>query len=82
LYKHTRKDFQVITAFIHNALFTSQSLFVPTNVLLKRYLTCRISTKCQLYSNESCLSIRTSVMCGEVHGWGGSVFFKAKFASL
>jgi len=37
LSQHTRKDFQVIIAFGHSAFVTSQSLFVPTNMVLKRY---------------------------------------------
>jgi len=40
-----RKDFQVI-AFGHSAFITSQSLFVPTNMVLKRYLACRTFGKC------------------------------------
>jgi len=28
-------------------------------MVLKRYLACRIFSKCQPYSNESCLSMRT-----------------------
>jgi len=31
------KDFQVIIAFDHSAFVTSQLLFVPTNMVLKRY---------------------------------------------
>ena len=58
LSKHT-KDFQVIVAFGHSSFITSQSLFVTTNVLLKRYLACRTFSKCQPYSNESCLCKRT-----------------------
>jgi len=52
LLKHTKKDFQIIIAFGHDAFVTSQSLFVPTNIVLKRHLAC------QTFSNESCLSIR------------------------
>jgi len=59
LSKHIRKNFQVITGFGQSAFITSQSLFVPTNVVLKRYLACRTFCKCQSYSNESCLSKRT-----------------------
>jgi len=33
-------------------------MFVPTNMVLKRYLTCQTFSKCQPYCNESCLSIR------------------------
>jgi len=43
LSKHTRKDFQVITAFSCSVFITSQSLFVPTNMVLKIYLPCRTS---------------------------------------
>jgi len=52
--KHTRKNFQVITGFGHSAFITSQLLFVPTNVVPKRYLACQTFWKCQSYSNESC----------------------------
>jgi len=41
-------------AFGHSAFITSQSLFVPTNMALKRTF-----SKCQSYSNESCLSEHT-----------------------
>jgi len=34
-------------------------MFVPTNMVVKRYLARRTFSKCQLYSNESCLSIHT-----------------------
>jgi len=34
-------------------------MFVPTNIVLKRYLACRTFSKCQPYSIERCLSIRT-----------------------
>jgi len=44
LSKHTRKDFQVAIAFGQSAFIASQSLFVPTNIVLKRYLACRTST--------------------------------------
>jgi len=57
LSKHTRKDFQVIIAFGHSAFITSKSIFVPTNMVLKRYLACQKFSKCQPYSSESCLSI-------------------------
>jgi len=59
LSKHTRKDFQIITAFGHSAFITSQSMFVLRNMVLKRYLACQTVKKCQPHSNESCLSIRT-----------------------
>jgi len=38
LSKYTRKDFQIIIAFAfgHSAFITSQSMFVPTNTVLKR----------------------------------------------
>jgi len=58
LSKHP-KDFQVIIAFGHSSFITSQSLFVTTNVVLKRYLACRTFCKCQPYSNERYLSKRT-----------------------
>jgi len=57
--RHTRKDFQIIIAFGHSAFITSQSIFVPTNMVLKRYLACGTFRKCQPHSNESCLSICT-----------------------
>jgi len=56
LSKDIRKNLQVIITFGHRAFITSQSLFVPMNMVLKRYLACRIFSKCQSYSNESCLS--------------------------
>ena len=59
--QNTQKDFQVISAFGHSGFNTSQSLFVPTNVVLKWYLACRTFSKFQPYSNESCLSIHTIV---------------------
>jgi len=59
LSKHTRKDFQIIIAFGHSAFITSQSIFVPMNMVLKRYLFCRTFSKCQPCSIESCLFIRT-----------------------
>jgi len=34
-------------------------MFVPANMVLKRYLAYRTFSKCQPYSNESCSSIRT-----------------------
>ena len=34
-------------------------MFVPTNMVMKRYLLCRTFSKCQPYSNESCLSKST-----------------------
>jgi len=43
--------FQVIIAFGHGAFITVQSLFVLTNMVLKRYLVCRTFNKCQPYSN-------------------------------
>jgi len=49
----------MIIAFGHSAFLTSQSMFVPTNIVLKRYLACRTFSKYQPYSNESCLSICT-----------------------
>jgi len=36
----TQKNFQLIIAFRHSAFITSQSLFVPTNIVLQRYLAC------------------------------------------
>ena len=57
--KTHKKKFQVITDFGHSAFITSQSLFVPTNVVLKIYLACWTFCKCQSYSNESYLSERT-----------------------
>jgi len=59
LSKHTRKYFPIIIAFGHSAFITSQSMFVPMNMVLKRYLACRTFRRCQPYNNESCLSIRT-----------------------
>jgi len=59
LSKHTRKDFQIITAFGHSAFITLQLIFVVRNMVLKRYLACRTFSKCQPYSNEGCLFIRT-----------------------
>jgi len=59
LSKNTRKYFEIIVAFGHTAFITSKLIFVPTNMVLKRYLACRTISKCQPYSNESCLSIRT-----------------------
>jgi len=52
LSKHTVKEFQIIIAFGHSAFITSQSFFVPTNTVLKRYLACRTFRKCQPYSSE------------------------------
>jgi len=40
-------------------LITSQSMFFPANTVLNRYLASRTFRKCQPYSNESYLSIRT-----------------------
>jgi len=34
-------------------------MFVPTNMVLKRYLACRTFSKCEPYSNESCLYMHT-----------------------
>ena len=59
LSKHTRKDFQTVIAFGLSAIITSQLMFVPTNMVLKRYLVCQTFSKCQPYSNESCLSTHT-----------------------
>jgi len=56
--KHTRKYLQV-TPFVHSAFVTSQSLFVPMSMVLKRHLACWTFSKCQSYSNESCSSICT-----------------------
>jgi len=39
------KKFQVIIALSHSAFITSQSLFGPTNMVLKRYLACRTFNK-------------------------------------
>jgi len=61
LSKHTRKDFYVIITFGHGVFITSQSLFVPTNIVLKRYLACWTFSKCQPYSNDNCLSIYTFI---------------------
>jgi len=44
--------FQVILAFGHSTFITLQSLFVPTNMVLKRYLACRTFSKCQSYSQS------------------------------
>jgi len=52
-------NFQNIAAFGHSAFITSQSIFVLTNMVMKRYLACRTFSKCQPYSNESCLFIHT-----------------------
>jgi len=46
------KKFQVIIAFGHSAFITTQSLFVPMNMVLKRYLACRTFSKCQPFNNE------------------------------
>jgi len=43
LSKHLRKNFQIIIVFGHSAFITSQSLFVPMNTALKRYLVCQTS---------------------------------------
>jgi len=40
LSKHTRKDFQIIIAFVHSAFIIWQSIFVLRNMVLKRYLAC------------------------------------------
>jgi len=61
LSKHTRKYFQIIIAFGHSAFITSQLIFVPTNMVVKRYLTRRTFSKCQPCSNESCLFIHTFI---------------------
>jgi len=52
-------DFQIIIDFGHSTFITSQLMFVPTNMVLKRHLACRKLSKCQPYSNETGLSIRT-----------------------
>jgi len=57
--KQIRKKFPSYHCFRHNAFITSQSLFVPTNMVLKKYLAYRTFCKCQSHSNESCLSKRT-----------------------
>jgi len=44
LSKHIKK-FQVIIVFGHSICITSQSLFVPTNMVLKRYLACQTFNK-------------------------------------
>jgi len=62
LSKHIRKYFQVIIAFVHSAFITSQLIFLPTNMALKRYLACRRFSKCQPYSNESCLVKHTCTL--------------------
>jgi len=49
----------VIATFGLSTFITSQSMFIPMNTVLKRYLACPTFSKCQPYSNESCLSIRT-----------------------
>jgi len=54
-------NFQIIIAFGHSAFITSQSMFVPTNMVLKRYLARQTFSKCQPYSIESCLSICTYI---------------------
>jgi len=36
LSKHIRKYFQVVIAFRHSTFITSQSIFLPTNMGLKR----------------------------------------------
>jgi len=59
LSKHTRNDFQIIIAFGHSSFIISQSMVVLRNMVLKKYLACRTFSKCQPYSNEGCLSIRT-----------------------
>jgi len=59
LSKHTKKDFQIIIPLGHSVFITSQSIFVLRNMVLKRYLACWTFSKCQPYSNESCLSICT-----------------------
>jgi len=40
---------------------TSQLLFVPMNMVLKRYLACQTFNKCQPCSNDSFLSKRTYI---------------------
>ena len=59
--KHTRKDFQVIIAFGCNAFITSIAVCSHMNIVLRRQLACRTFSKCQLNSNESCLSIRAYI---------------------
>ena len=59
LSKYTRKDFQIINAFGHSIFIASQSIFILRNMVLKRHLACQTFSKCQPYSNESCLSICT-----------------------
>jgi len=54
-----KERFPNIIAFGHSAFVTSQSIFVHRNMVLKRYLACQTFSKCQPYSNESSLSIRT-----------------------
>jgi len=52
-------NFKIVIAFGHSAFITSQLMLVPMNIVLKRYLACRTFSKCQPYSNGSCLSICT-----------------------
>jgi len=42
--------------FGHSEFIMSQSLFVSSNMVLKTYWACQTFSKCQSYSNESCLS--------------------------
>jgi len=45
LWSHCQNTFQVIIAFGHSTFIVSQSLCVPTNMVLKRYLACRTFNK-------------------------------------
>ena len=77
-------------AFGHSTFIRSQSLFVPMNMVLKRYLACQTYSKCQPYSNESCLSICTytykidadnqlhNCVCGALYQDGGVINIHAK----
>jgi len=37
LSKYSKKDFQIVIGFGHSTFITLQSMFVPTNMVLKRY---------------------------------------------
>jgi len=61
LSKHTRKDLQIIIAFVHSAFITPKSLFAPTNMVLKRYLPCRTFNKCPNVSHTAMGAVYTYV---------------------
>ena len=92
LSKHTRKDFQVITYFGCSVFITSQALFVPTNMVLKRYLACQTSSNVSQTTMRAELFIHTYIhlqnrywqsaaqlcLCSAVYQDGGIITTLAK----